>query len=129
MTLSRLEQLTESLAASETIAEMALKAAGAGRWLWRFEDDMLLWDDQMHKLFDTKDNEFTGKVNFFFSALYPCDVERVGQLVMAAKTTQGEYRAEYRTYAGRHILALGKATEHYMTGICLETQHDSQLPG
>jgi hypothetical protein len=120
MTLTRLEQLTESLAASETISTMALQAAGAGQWFWRFDDDSLYWDDHMHEIFGTNPDDFTGHVSFFFNSVYPCDRERIGVHITGCRRACSSYTAEFRAGPDASpVLAFGKATEHYMTGICL----------
>jgi hypothetical protein len=98
---------------------MALKAAGAGTWFWRFDDDTLYWDGRMHEIFGTDPDTFTGHVGFFYNALDPCDRGRIGGIVQTCRVDEADYSAVFKSAAGRLISAHGQATSKYMTGICL----------
>lgn len=106
---------------------LASKAGQIGVWEWRVEDNSLMWDDQMFKLYAVEKNEFTGLFEAWKSRVHPDDYEKAEQSLMAAmdgKTTwEWEFRIIWPNGEIRHIKAAAltrtneEAQATHMTGV------------
>jgi PAS domain-containing protein len=121
--LQRLKDLEVSLCQLEEERKFLLDAIDAGVWTWNLETDDLYWNDRMFTLFGKSKESFTGKVDFFFECLHPCERERVGIEVQRAVADNTHFTCKYKivTEEGELnvILAFGRADDKHMRGICL----------
>jgi HAMP domain-containing protein len=76
---SRERELKESegrLRESEDRLQLAVDAAGLGIWDWDVEQDRLVWDDSMYRLYGVRADEFSGALDAWSRCLLPEDVAR-----------------------------------------------------
>ena len=74
---SRERELEESearLRASEDRLQLAIDAAGLGIWDWDVEQDRLVWDDSMYRLYGVRKEEFSGAFDAWSRCLVPEDL-------------------------------------------------------
>jgi PAS domain S-box-containing protein len=101
---------------AKTIAEMGLKqmklldlnhelrgglaeaqhVAGLGSWVMNFEDDRLIWSDEMYRIFGLSREAFDGMYRSFLEAIYPEDRDAVHEAYTASLVEGGRYDIEYR---------------------------------
>jgi serine phosphatase RsbU (regulator of sigma subunit)/PAS domain-containing protein len=75
---------------------LAIDAAGIGTFDWDLVDDVLVWDDQLIRLFGYDAATFTKSIEAFNARLHPDDRGRVGEAIEYSIATCSEYDAEYR---------------------------------
>ena len=76
--------------------ELALEASQIGVWQHNVNEQQLLWDQQMHKLYETGLQERKVSSDVWMNALHPEDVERAIQDFDAALATKGFYNSQFR---------------------------------
>ena len=69
-----LEQSEARLRASDDRLQLAIDAAGLGIWDWDVEQDRLVWDDSMYRLYGVRKDEFSGAIDAWSRCLVPEDV-------------------------------------------------------
>lgn len=121
MSLEKLEEMTHRLAELDGFIHDAINGglSAAGKWSWNIETDELKWDQQMHRLFDSTEADFSGCVGWFIDHLHPGDRERIGVYLYDCVRNGLSYAATYRTHAGRRIHAYGSISGAWMSGVCL----------
>ena len=75
--------------------QLAIDAAGLGIWDWDVEQDRLVWDDSMYRLYGVRKEEFGGAFDAWRRCLVPEDRERAAGDVEAALRGR-EYRSDFR---------------------------------
>jgi serine phosphatase RsbU (regulator of sigma subunit)/PAS domain-containing protein len=75
---------------------LAIDAAGIGTFDWDLVDDVLVWDDQLIRLFGYDVDTFDQNIAAFLDRLHPDDVPRVRDAMQTCVRTVGEFDAEYR---------------------------------
>ncbi|PKQ46445.1 PAS domain-containing protein [Confluentibacter flavum] len=55
---------------------LATYSAKIGIWDWDTKNDILIWDDNMYKIFDTVQNEFNGAFEAWSNTVHPDDLQR-----------------------------------------------------
>lgn len=123
-----IERLAELMAEAEDIVHMALASAEVGIWCWNPDTNVLVWNLEMHRLFGTSRDLFSGKVDDFFNCLVDEERERVkhalGECIKTGDTYDIVY--EIKTVPGRFIRGRGKyykTTSHRpskFVGVCIE---------
>ena len=96
---SRERELEESearLRVSDNRLQLAIDAAGLGIWDWDVEQDRLVWDDSMYRLYGVHKDEFSGAFDAWSRCLVPEDVARATGDVEAALRGDREYRSDFR---------------------------------
>ena len=96
---SRERELKESegrLRESEDRLRLAVDAAGLGIWDWDVEQDRLVWDDSMYRLYGVLKDEFSGALDAWSRCLLPDDVARATGDVEAALRGDREYISDFR---------------------------------
>jgi PAS domain S-box-containing protein len=94
-TLQDVTELAEARTALVTLSErlqLATSAANVGVWDLNLRDNILVWDDTMHRLYDTLPDEFAGAYEGWRSRLHPDDL----------KTAEAELRAAIEGPFGFH---------------------------
>ena len=96
---SRERELKESetrLRVSEERLKLAIDAASLGIWDWDVEQDRLVWDDSMYRLYGVRKEEFSGAFDAWSKCLVPEDVARAKADVEAALRGDREYTSDFR---------------------------------
>ena len=95
-----LEESEARVRASEDRLQLAIEAAGLGIWDWDVEQDRLVWDDSMYRLYGVRKEEFTGALDAWSRCLVPEDLARATGDVQAALRGDREYRSDFRVRRG-----------------------------
>jgi two-component system sensor histidine kinase/response regulator len=96
---SREQELKESetrLRLSEERLKLAIDAASLGIWDWDVEQDRLVWDDSMYRLYGIRKEEFGGAFDAWTKCLVPEDVARAKEDVEAALRGDREFSSEFK---------------------------------
>ncbi len=107
----------------------ALTASGTGTFRWNFHDNTLIWDDELHRLFDIEPGQ-TLTLEKFISLVHPDDRDgirkRCEQCVSQGADFDMEYRVMLRHGGERWLLDKGVTFKDetrrplYMTGACVD---------
>jgi PAS domain S-box-containing protein len=96
---SREQELKESetrLRLSEERLKLAIDAASLGIWDWNVEQDRLVWDGSMYRLYGVRKEEFSGAFEAWSRCLVPEDVARAKADVEAALRGDREFSSEFK---------------------------------
>ena len=96
---SREHELKESetrLRLSEERLKLAIDAASLGIWDWDVEQDQLVWDNSMYRLYGVRKDEFSGAFDAWSKCLVPEDVTRGKADVEAALRGDREYLSDFK---------------------------------
>ncbi|WP_052162286.1 hybrid sensor histidine kinase/response regulator [Aquabacterium sp. NJ1] len=85
----------EALQSSENRLKLATRAASIGVWDWDIDQDKLVWDDEMHRLFGVPKENFSGTVTDWRKTLTPEDAERMRQELDAAVRGDHDLATEF----------------------------------
>ena len=91
-----LEQSETRLRMSEGRLQLALDAAGFGIWDWDVEQDLLVWDDSMYRLYGVRKDAFSGAFEAWSRCLVPEDLASANADVQAALRGEREFRSDFR---------------------------------
>ena len=91
-----LEESEARLRASEDRLQLAIEAAGLGIWDWDVEQDRLVWDDSMYRLYGVRKEAFTGAYDAWSRCLVPEDFARATGDIEAALRGDREFRSDFR---------------------------------
>ncbi len=107
----------------------ALAASGTGTFRWNFSDNTLIWDDELHRLFDIEPGQNLSLENFI-SLVHTEDRDgvrnRCKQCVSQGADFEMEYRVMLRQGGERWLLDKGVTFKNeagrplYMTGACVD---------
>ena len=107
----------------------ALAASGTGTFRWNFSDNTLIWDDELHRLFDIEPGQNI-TLEEFISLVHPEDRDgirkRCEQCVSQGADFDMEYRVMLRHGGERWLLDKGVTFKDeagsplYMTGACVD---------
>jgi len=84
-----------SLAEAERRLQLALRSGRIGAWSWDFERDHFEADDRVREIFGLEE-EGPLEARRFFERIHPDDLPSVQEVVEKARSTLGEYDAEFR---------------------------------
>ena len=91
-----LEESEARLRVSDNRLQLAVDAAGLGIWDWDVEQDRLVWDDSMYRLYGVRKEQFSGAFDAWSRCLVPEDVARATSDVEAALRGDQEYRSDFK---------------------------------
>jgi PAS domain S-box-containing protein len=121
------KKLEDDYRKSKQLLEMAIETGQIGFWHWMEQNNRLEWNEQMFRLFEYDESDFTGDGETFFDVIHPDDEARVRGLLNRAIVERGEYHTQYRVICKSGVK---KFKEHgkvflddgllRMTGICQE---------
>ena len=107
----------------------ALAASGTGTFRWNFSDNALIWDDELHRLFDIEPGQNL-TLDTFISLVHPEDRDgirkRCEQCVSRGADFEMEYRILLRCGGERWLLDKGVTFKDeagrplHMTGACVD---------
>jgi len=115
MVVERTSKLSESQAKTERLAErfaLAADAAGMGVWEWDLRTNVMLWDDQMYRLYGRERSERAESYESWIDSLYAADRGRAEQEMAAAVAGISNWDTEFRIVlpdgAIRHLRSAAK---------------------
>lgn len=101
---------------------LATRAAQAGIWDWDITNNILVWDDQMYRLYDASREKFGGAYEAWLARIHPDDLESADLESRLALSGEKEYNTEFRIHTSdgsmRFIKAYGNVIRD-ATGIPL----------
>ena len=127
-------QATAALANSEERLRRALDAARMGVWVWSVEDNTLVWDNNLCRLYELDSADRIASYEDFLARVHPDDRDLVEKTVRQALESGGDLDYEFRVVLpdGRirwiadhgEIRRSEQGRPIYMTGICTDvTEH------
>jgi PAS domain S-box-containing protein len=100
--IGTLEDVTErhrvqqELALASERVRLATEAAALGIWDWNTRDDVLVWDETMHRLYGTTEETFTHQYSAWRAAVHPHDLERTEAALTKALSSDGAFDSAFR---------------------------------
>jgi len=91
----QLKDLQVSLAEYQQRLVIATSAGGVGIWDWDTVNDILIWDDQMYRLYGIEKEQFVGAYEAWQNGLHPDD-RQIGEEAIQAGIQSGEFKLEFR---------------------------------
>ncbi|MFY8021710.1 MAG: PAS domain S-box protein [Bacteroidia bacterium] len=94
--------ITERKLAEEIVKEseerlsLAINSANLGIWDWKIEENKLIWDASMYKLFEVNPSDFSGDYDAFDKTLHPDDRQRVNEEVAQSLYSEGSFESIFR---------------------------------
>ena len=83
------------------------QSAGFGIWDWDIQRNILLWDDEMHKIYNSNPKDFKQKNEEWVSAIHPEDRDRVldeiNVIIQKDNTLDSEYRIVWKDGTIRYL--------------------------
>jgi len=117
---TQIREVTQRLA-------LATNAAQIGTWDYDCVEDWLIWDDQMHQLYDISVRDFEGKYSDWQRCVHPDDLPTMEAHVQAAFNGDQDLHSEFRivrsdgsiAYLEAHAMVLrdGQGNPRRMIGI------------
>lgn len=101
-TYGTLQDITERKLAEEALKklsarlELALRVGGIGVWDYNIDQNNLLWDDQMFKIYGVEKNNFNNTLETWSNGLYVDDRERCDKEMRMAINGVKEYDTEFK---------------------------------
>ena len=90
------EQSEDQLARLVERLALATRSAEMGIWDWDIEKNILVWDDQMYKLYGQSQGEFGGAYEAWLSGVHPDDRAASEDVAERAQRGEIEYDTEFR---------------------------------
>jgi two-component system cell cycle sensor histidine kinase/response regulator CckA len=124
------ESATEILRQRDAQLRVALDAACMGIWSWSAENDTLVWDDTLRRLYGLRPTDQVKRYEDFLSRVHPDDREFVDQTVRRAFGDAGRLDYEFRIILpdggirwiadhGR-VISAGPDRAAAMSGVCMD---------
>lgn len=94
--------ITERKLAEEIVKEseerlsLAINSANLGIWDWKIDENKLIWDASMYKLFGVDPADFSGDYDAFDKTLHPDDRQRVNEEVAQSLYSEGSFESIFR---------------------------------
>ncbi|PST62281.1 diguanylate cyclase [Rhizobium sp. SEMIA4064] len=96
--------------------ELALETSQIGVWEHNLNEEELLWDTQMHKLYQTGRTDRKVSSAIWLSALHPDDVERAIAEFETAITEKGFYNSQFRIILPEGKIRYLRSRAHFYEG-------------
>lgn len=93
---TRVLQRTAELIESKERMNNALHSAEVGTWIWVIPEDLVIFDDHMHRLFGMNPDNFHGNLEASIHLLHPEDQKRVKQDVETAVSKNSKFETDFR---------------------------------
>ncbi len=111
---NRISERTEQLHRLNERYTAAIESAQLGVWEWDARRDILIWDEQMFRLYAIVENEFSGSYDAWLKRIHPGDAARVReeiqQTLRSDKTLDTQFRILWPTGEVHHIKAYALIT-------------------
>jgi PAS domain S-box-containing protein len=107
--------LSAQLAAERRIGAEAERLASIGSFVWEVDEDRLHWSDELHRIYGTTPEEFSGDLAGFTRRVHPDDRERVGAAILLALQKAGSFELEERIVRADGQTRILSTTGHVVT--------------
>ncbi len=94
--ISRRKQVEEEIERLNERIVTATRASQVGIWDWDVKNNVLLWDDEMYKLYGLKKEDFIGAYDAWANGLHPADKDFAQNETQLALLGEKEYDTEFR---------------------------------
>jgi len=101
--------------------QLATRAGGVGIWDYNIINNILVWDDQMFKLYGLDKNKFNGVYDAWLTGVHPEDKERCDSEMQNAISGGQEYNTEFR-------VVWQDGTIHFIRALAVVQKNDSGNP-
>lgn len=88
--------IEEELKRTKDQLQLALDAGEVGIWDWHIENDVLHWNQHMHKIFDWSEERFQGELTDFTERLHVDDRQEAEDAIQVAFEQKTKYDISYR---------------------------------
>ncbi len=123
--ISESKRIAQDLHLSQNRLNEAQRIANIGSWSLSARSGLLLWSDQIYKIFEIDPKHFKPSYEGFLNSIHPDDVEKVNQAFSASLENKTSYNIEHRLLMkdGRikYVIERGE-TVYSDTGEALLTQ-------
>ncbi|PHQ79902.1 MAG: hypothetical protein COB66_05920 [Coxiella sp. (in: Bacteria)] len=103
-----------ALQESQNRFNLAVTRVGIGIWDWFIQDNTLIWDDNMHQLFNVAPTQFDGTYHSFEHCVHPDDREKVddhiNKILSSKEILTTNFRIISHSDGIHYISAQGKAS-------------------
>jgi diguanylate cyclase (GGDEF)-like protein/PAS domain S-box-containing protein len=103
-------QLSAEIGGLNSRLSIALEASSVGIWDWDVIDNILVWDEQMYKLYGISKDQFSGAYEAWQSGVHPDDKfssdEEIQKALRNERTFNTEFRVIYPNGDIRYLRAL-----------------------
>ncbi len=94
--ISESKRIAEDLQMSQNRLNEAQRIANIGSWSLSVQSGVLLWSDQIYKIFEIDPKQFQPSYEGFLNSIHPDDVEKVNQAFNASLENKTSYNIEHR---------------------------------
>ncbi|MBN2664316.1 MAG: PAS domain-containing protein [Bacteroidales bacterium] len=88
--------INEKLKIKKTIINQSNKISKSGSWTYNYNDDILIWSDEVYRIFDVEPQNFTPTFSNFLKLVHPDDVDLVNNNYKQAIENGLAYQLEHR---------------------------------
>ncbi|CAG0970270.1 hypothetical protein ANRL2_01584, partial [Anaerolineae bacterium] len=117
--------------------EMATHAAELGVWDWNIVTNRLTFDEQVHAIYGTSAEGFSGTVDEFMKIVHPEDAGSLMSLAESVLSGETHYQTQYRIIRSdgglRHIKAFGSILNdknhqpEHIVGVIMDITQDKEV--
>ncbi|SEI37328.1 PAS domain S-box-containing protein [Allopseudospirillum japonicum] len=101
-----IKQFYQNLIHQNTRLKTATSAANLGAWELNLKEGTLSWDEKMHQIYGSSEQEFTGHYDTWRRYVHPDDVSRIENLIEEALIKKRGFQSQFR------IINKNKETHH-----------------
>lgn len=94
--ITELKNIQRIIRENKERLDLALKSAQAGTWSWDIPNDIMVWDEYMHELFQVKPGSLTLRYKTIVNLIHPEDRKTLASKIDQAIKGEDEYNAEFR---------------------------------
>lgn len=122
--ITELRKTQKKLEAMNKRMSLAADVAHIGVWEWNLENNELIWDDWMHRIYSVPKHEFEDYYTVWSNMVYADDVEELKAQIDEAINSESEFHAQFRIQVDkgriRYIRADGLVEGNKMFGINID---------
>ena len=122
--ITELRKTQKKLEALNKRMSLAADVAHIGVWEWNLENNELIWDDWMHRIYSVPKHEFEDYYTVWSNMVYADDVEELKAQIDDAISAESEFHAQFRIQVDkgriRYIRADGLVEGNKMFGINID---------
>ncbi|GEA06406.1 hypothetical protein KUL42_11670 [Alteromonas sp. KUL42] len=122
--ITELRKTQKKLEALNKRMSLAADVAHIGVWEWNLENNELIWDDWMHRIYSVPKHEFEDYYTVWSNMVYADDVEELKAQIDEAINAESEFHAQFRIQVDkgriRYIRADGLVEGNKMFGINID---------
>lgn len=122
--ITELRKTQKKLEALNKRMSLAADVAHIGVWEWNLENNELIWDDWMHRIYSVPKHEFEDYYTVWSNMVYSDDVEELKAQMDEAINAKSEFHAQFRIQVDkgriRYIRADGLVEGDKMFGINID---------